>query len=121
MAPTAPEPAAVASPVDNVSPAGDPGVTVENAIQACREKDGARLRSFVAGPVSEDELQALLRRGTDVRLVSRTPPVVDDGRATVTVRLALQRDGESENVERTWALERGDDGVWRFTTLPECF
>ena len=111
---------AVTSPTpDAAAPTGDPGVTVENVIQACREKDGARLRSFVAGPVSEEEIQALFERGTDVRLAGRTPPRIDGGRATVEVR--LQRDGEKELVERTWELEQGDDGVWRFTTLPDCF
>ncbi len=111
---------AVASPTpDAAAPAGDPGVTVENVIQACREKDSARLRSFIAGAVSEEEIQALFRRGSDVRLAGRTPPRIDGERATVEVR--LQRDGESQLVERTWELERGADGVWRFTSLPDCF
>ena len=103
------------------APTGNPGVTVENAIQACREKNGERLRSFVAEAVSDDELQALFSKGTDVRLASRTPAIVEDGRASVAVRLDLRRGGELETVDRTWELERGSDGVWRFTTLPDCF
>ena len=111
---------AVVSPTpDAAAPTGDPGVTVEHVIQACREKDGARLRSFIAGPVSEEEIQGLFQRGTDVRLAGRTPPRIEGGRATVEVR--LQRDGENEVVELTWELERGADGVWRLTTLPDCF
>ena len=105
--------------LDAAAPAGDPGVTVENVIQACREKDSGRLRTFVAGAVSEEEIQALFRRGTDVRLAGRTQPRIEGKRATVEVR--LERDGEMELVERTWELERGADGVWRFTTLPDCF
>ena len=119
--PTPAEPTiAVTSPSpDAAAPTGDPGVTVENVIQACREKDGARLRSFVVGAVSEEEIEALFRRGTDVRLAGRTPPRIDGGRATVEVRLQL--DGEQGVVQRTWELERGAAGVWRFTTLPDCF
>ncbi len=102
-------------------PAGNPGVTVANVIQACREKDGDRLRSFVAGAVLEEEVRALFARGTDVRLVSQTPPRAEDGRATAVVRLEVRRDGEIEFVERTWELEQGADGVWRLTALPDCF
>ena len=106
---------------EQIAPVGDPGVTVENAIQACREKDGGRLRTFVAEAVSDEQLQALFSKGTDVRLASRTPAIVEDGRATVSVRLDLRQGGELETVDRTWELERGSDGVWRFTTLPDCF
>jgi hypothetical protein len=106
---------------DDVLPAGDPGVTVANAVLACREKDGDRLGSFVAGAVTEEEIQALFGRGSDVRLFSQTVPHAEDGRATVTVRLSVRRDGETELVERTWELEQGADGVWRFTALPDCF
>ena len=105
----------------SVLPVGDPGATVENVIQACREKDSALLRSFVAAPVREEEIRALFRRGTDGRLAGRTPANVEDGRATVTVRLDVRREGEAELVERTWELERGADGVWRFTALPDCY
>jgi hypothetical protein len=100
---------------------GDPGVTVLNVVLACREKDGARLRSFVATPVSERELQALFGRGSDVRLLSQTVPQAEDGRATVTVRLSVRGDGEEEIVERNWELEQGSDGVWRLTVLPDCY
>ncbi len=106
---------------EDVLPVGDAGVTVENAIQACREKDGELLRSLVAAPVRDDEIQALFDRGSDVRLARRTPADTEDGRATVTVRLDIRRDGETERVERTWELEQGADGVWRFTALPDCF
>jgi hypothetical protein len=102
-------------------PGGDPGVTVRNVVLACREKDGDRLRSFVATPVSERDLQALFDRGSDVRLLSQTVPEAEDQRATVTVRLSVQRDGEEDLVERTWELEQGSDGVWRLTVLPDCY
>lgn len=100
---------------------GDPGVTVEQAVQACREKDVDRLRSFIAGDESDQDIREMFDRGTDVRLASRTPPVVEDERATVAVRLEVRRSGELETVDRFWELERGSDGVWRFTSLPDCF
>ena len=113
--------AATASP----SPAalalsGDPGVTVENVVLACREKDVERLRSFVATPVSDEDVLALFARGTDVILKSEMPEAQGD-RATVDVRLEVRRDGEIETVERLWELERGADGVWRLTELPDCY
>jgi len=100
---------------------GDPGVTVVNVIQACREQAGERLRSFVAVAVSEEELQALFARGRDVRLVSQTPPEIDGERATVQVRLEIQREGRMDVVDRTWELVPAADGVWRLTRLPNCF
>jgi hypothetical protein len=96
-------------------------VTVVNVVQACREKDAERLRSFVATPVSEADAKALFARGTDVRLESQTLPEVQDGRATVVVRLEIHRDGDVESVDREWALQLDDDGIWRFTSLPDCF
>ena len=104
-----------------VAPAGDPGVTVEHVILACREKNGDLLRTFLADPVPDEEIEALFARGTDVLLTGRTPAVVQDGRATVEVRLEVRRGGEVEMVERRWRLERSADGVWRFTRLPDCF
>lgn len=109
------------TPVADAPVAGDPGVTVANVVQACREKDGERLRSFVAGRVSEAEIEALFARGSDVQLLSHTVPEPEDGRATVTVRLRVRRDGGAEDVERSWELERGADGVWRLTALPDCY
>ncbi len=103
------------------SAAGDPAVTVVNTILACREKDAALLRSFVAGTVPEGAIQALFARGTDVLLKRQAPAVIDDGKATVELRLEVHRDGEIETAERIWELERGADGVWRFTELPDCF
>jgi hypothetical protein len=96
-------------------------VTVVNVVQACREKDADRLRSFIASPVSEAEVQALFALGTDVRLESQTLPEVADGRATVSVRLEVHRDGQVESVEREWTLHLDGDGVWRFAALPDCF
>lgn len=117
---------AVTAPIATLStaqaaPAGDPATTIENVIQACREKDAARLRTFVAGEVLEEDIQALFARGADVRLVGRTPAAIDDGQATVDVRLEINRGGETETVERTWELEQNTDGVWRFAELPDCF
>jgi hypothetical protein len=102
-------------------PAGDPSVTVVNVVQACREKDGDRLRSFVAATVPDADVQALFDRGTDARLESQTLPEIEGGRATVSVRLEVRRDGEVESVDRDWELQRDDDGVWRLTSLPDCF
>lgn len=102
-------------------PSGDPSVTVVNVVQACREKDSDRLRSFVAGTVADADVLALFDRGTDVRLESQTLPEIEGGRATVAVRLEVRRDGEVESVDRDWELQREDDGVWRLTSLPDCF
>ncbi len=109
------------SPTSVSSVAGDPAVTVVNAVLACREKDAALLRSFVASTVPEGAIQALFARGTDVLLKRQAPAVIDDRRATVELLLEVHRDGAIESAERTWELERGADGVWRFTRLPDCF
>ena len=103
-----------------VVPAGELGVTVELAVQACREQDGELLRALTAGPVTDEEIQALFNRGRLLRLVSQTVPESPAGRTTITVRLEVSRDGAIETVERDWALERSDDGVWRLTELPGC-
>lgn len=102
-------------------PAANPGGAVVGAVQACREKDIDRLRTLVAGPVSPDDVEALFARGMDVRLLSQTSPQVEDGVATVTVRLEVLRQGGVEQVERVWQLERGADGAWRLTALPDCY
>ena len=112
---------ATASPSPELpAPSGDPGVTVEHVVLACREKDAERLRSFVAAPASDEEIAALFARGTDVMLKSAMPEVQGD-RATVDVRLEVRRGGETEMVERSWELERGADGGWRLTKLPDCY
>lgn len=102
-------------------PSGDPSVTVVNVVQACREKDGDRLRSFVAGDVGDADVEALFDRGSDVRLESQTLPEIEGDRATVAVRLEVHRDGEIESVDRDWDLQRDNDGVWRLIALPDCF
>lgn len=104
-----------------VAPQGDPGGTIENVILACSEKNGPLLRTFVAQPVSDEELDALFAVGTDVRLAVRAPAEVEGDRATVEVRLEVTREGEAQLVDRTWELERGADGVWRFIELPDCY
>jgi hypothetical protein len=111
----------VTTPLDTQPRLGDPGVAVEQAVQACRQKDPGLLRSFVAPEVSDEEIAALLARGSDVRLLGRLPAAIDGDAATVEVRLEVDRDGETEDVERVWELERGVDGVWRFTSLPDCY
>lgn len=103
------------------APSGDAGAVVEQLVQACREKDAQLVRGFVAAPVSDAEIEALFARGDDVRLVLRTPAEIEDGRATVEVRLEIRRGGELDTVERVWQLVSGDDGVWRFTDLPDCY
>jgi len=109
-------------------PGGEPSVSVENVILACREKNGVQLRQFVGerirSRVTDEEIEQLLGRGADVKLVSQsTEQHSEDGRstATVSVRLEVERAGGTETVEREWQLEREGDGVWRFTELPECF
>lgn len=120
--PTA-SPAATIAPAptrEAVVPAGEPGVTVEIAVLACREQDGELLRALTAGPVTDEELQALFDRGTLLRLVSQTVPEAPGDGTSITVRLEVSRDGATETVERDWALERSEDGVWRLTELPDC-
>ena len=90
-------------------------------MQACREKDGQLVRGFVAAPVPDAEIEALFARGDDVRLMLRTPAEIEDGGATVEVRLEIRRGGELDTVDRVWQLAFGDDGVWRFTALPDCY
>jgi hypothetical protein len=102
-------------------PSGDPSVTVVNAIQACREKDGDRLRAFVSPAVPDADVQALFARGMDVRLESQTVPEVEGASATVEVQLEVRREQEIEQVSRTWTLQLDEDGVWRFAGLPDCF
>ena len=102
-------------------PTGEVYVTVENAVSACREKNAELLRSFMLDAVSLDGIQALFDRGMDVRLKSQSVPPVEDGRATVDVLLEITREAGIESVDRSWELERGADGVWRFARLPDCF
>jgi len=119
LSPTPPAPDA--TPAATFAPAGDAGAVVEQLVQACREKDAPVARGFVAAPVPDAEIEALFARGDDVRLVSRTPAEIEDGRATVEVRLEIRRGGELDTVARVWQLARGDGGVWRFTELPDCY
>lgn len=118
---TAPLEATASPSPPAVAPSGDPGVTVENAVQACREKNVDLLRAFVAGAVSEADADALFARGDDVRLALRQQSVFDGDRASVEVSLEIQRNGATEKVARSWNLERSADGVWRFLELPDCF
>ena len=100
---------------------GEVSVTVENAVRACREKNAELLRSFVLDAVSVEEIEALFERGSDVRLKSQSVPPVEDGRATVDVVIEITHEAGVETVDRSWELERGADGVWRFAELPDCF
>ena len=100
---------------------GDPGLTVANAVIACNEKDAGVLKTFVAGDVSLRDIAALFARGRAVRLRSQTIPEPGGNSASITVGLHIERDASSEDVERTWDLVRGADGLWRLTQLPDCF
>ena len=99
---------------------GDPKVITETAVLACRQKDGELLASLVSGGVSDAKLAALFSRGSDVQLRSFTFPTREGAIVSVTVGLAIQRDTGAEEVERRWELEQ-TEGVWRFTSLPDCF
>jgi hypothetical protein len=109
------------APTSTVLVPADPTVTVANAVQACREKDAQRLRSLLAAPVSDDEIEAMWRDGTDVRLLNQTIPEITDGPVEVTVVLRIDARDEQFDAERTWELERGPDAVWRLTKLPDCY
>ena len=99
---------------------GEPKKIVETAVTACRQKDGELLASLVSGSVSETAIEALFSRGSDVLLRSFTFPEEEGAIVNVTVGLRIQRKGGAEEVERVWELEQ-TEGVWRFTTLPDCF
>jgi hypothetical protein len=99
---------------------GDAGVTIENVVLACREKDAAALRAFLAAPVPDEQIQALFALGRDVVLKGQTPAITGD-QAAVTVELQIQRATGTERVQRTWQLVRGADGLWRLTALPDCY
>ncbi len=101
--------------------AGDPAVSVRNAVIACREKNAALLRALVDGEVPDAELESLFARGMDVQLRGHTDPPTEGGEATVTVFLTITRESDVVDVERTWELVRDAAGVWRFTSLPDCF
>ena len=115
-------PTAIEGPAaPDVTTLGDPGLTVRNAVLACREKDADLLRSFVTADVSLSDIVALFARGSDVQLLVQSIPEPGGDTASVTVQLEIHRDGEVEDVERTWDLVRSDDGLWRLTELPDCF
>ena len=119
--PTSLAPTAASTPVITFAPSGDPGAVVEQLVLACKEKDAQLLRSFLAATVSDADIEALFARGDDVRLAQREPAEIDGDRATVDVRLEIQRGGKIEAVDRTWRLARGAGGVWRFSELPDCY
>ena len=115
-------PTAIEGPAaPDVTTLGDPGLTVRNAVLACREKDADLLRSFVAADVSLSDIIALFARGSDVQLLVQSIPEPGGNTASVTVLLEIHRAGDIDEVERTWDLVRGDDGLWRLTELPDCF
>lgn len=100
--------------------ASDPKTSVETAVGACRVKDGDLLSRLVIGGASDAELEQLFARGSDVRLRSFTFPTDEGAIVSVSVGLLIQRPTGAEEVERTWELERSEDG-WLFTSLPDCY
>jgi hypothetical protein len=119
--PLPPTPVPPTATVPAVVIAGDPGLSVTSLIQACRRKDAEDVRALVAGEVPDAELQALFARGEDVQLLRQSVPNEPGDRAQVTVLLRIQRSTGPEDVERTWELDRDDEGIWRFTELPDCY
>ena len=100
--------------------ASDPKTSVETAVGACRVKDGELLSRLVIGGAADAELEALFALGSDVQLRSFTFPTDEGDTVSVSVGLLIQRQTGDEEVERTWELERSEDG-WLFTSLPDCF
>ena len=100
--------------------ASDPKTSVETAVNACRVKNGELLSRLVIGGVPDAELEQLFALGIDVQLRSFTFPGNQGDTVSVSVGLLIQRETGDEEVERTWELERTEDG-WLFTSLPDCF
>ncbi|MEX0785127.1 MAG: hypothetical protein WD939_00675 [Dehalococcoidia bacterium] len=120
--PTAPPPTpAPTATVPQVIVAGDPGLSVTSLIQACRSKDAEEVRALLSVEAPDGELQALFARGDDVQLLRQSVPNELDGQVEVTVLLRIQRDSGIEDEERTWELERTEEGIWLFTELPDCY
>jgi hypothetical protein len=80
------------------APQGDPGVTIEQAILACREKNAGKLRAFVAADLMDSEIEALFSRGRDVRLLLQAEPEIFESNATVDVRQRVERETGAEEV-----------------------
>jgi hypothetical protein len=104
-----------------VPSAGDPGITVEQAVRACQEKNAELMRNFIAHGVPIEEIEAAFATEAEVRLSSRTLPAIEGDSASIDVVLEVTLAGEMGVVEDTWELERGEDGIWRLTALPACF
>ena len=100
--------------------ANNPKTSVETAVSACRVKNGELLSRLVIGGVPDAELEALFALGIDVQLRSFTFPADEGDTVSVSVGLLIQRETGDEEVERTWELERTEDG-WLFTSLPTCY
>ncbi len=113
-------PEATAAPTATSVLSSDLELTIENAVLACREKDAALLRAFLATPVPDEQIQALFALGRDIVLKGQTPAITGD-QASVTVELEIQRATGTERVQRTWQLVHGADGLWRLTALPDCY
>jgi hypothetical protein len=94
--------------------------TIENVVLACRQKDAALLRTYIAADVSVPQTEALFALGRDVTLRSQTASVTGD-QASVALDLQIERDTGFENVRRTWQLTHGADGLWHLTALPDCY
>jgi hypothetical protein len=113
----------IVTPSSTPTPAvlsSDLSATIENVVLACREKDAALLRTFLAAPVPDEQVQALFALGRDVVLKGQTPAITGD-QASVTVELEIQRATGTERVQRIWQLVRGADGLWRLAALPDCY
>jgi len=90
-------------------------------VQACREKDTERLRALVPASVSDDEIAHMLAGGSDVQLLSQSVPDTSGDSVSIDVSVRVTSESGPTIVQRTWDLERGADGVWRLTALPDCF
>jgi hypothetical protein len=113
--------APVVTPTPTPTLSSDLERTIENAVLACREKDAGALRALVAGDVTQQEVDALFALGRDVVLQSQTEGKTVDGTVSVTVGLEITRATGVEDVDRTWQLAQGADGLWRFAALPDCY
>lgn len=97
---------------------------LDEVVAACGDRDRDRLQDRLADDLHDqvrdrDRDRLFAAEGTTIELLSRTVEI-DGDTATVTTVIAVTRDDETSEVERTWVFERTEDGTWVLTEVPDC-